>query len=176
MEYLFDMACKLPSETNITKTSEAFKLNKKLLQDRFWEELTIRVSQVKHGKGSSNDGNTARHFFKKNQSVTSDILGIDEKIIILFTELLDMFNDPIRKPCSKTFAEKARELFVLLTSPALKRFPITQSVHRFLCHGADFIDHFELPVGALSESALEVLLGQNVFVTICRRFFKNTIQ
>jgi len=72
---------------------------------------------VKHGKGSSNEGNTARD--KKNQSVTADILGIYVKIIILFTELLDMFNNPIRKPCRKTFAEKAHELFVLLTSPAL---------------------------------------------------------
>jgi len=50
---------------------------------------------------------------------------------------------------------KARELFSMLTSPPLAKFPLSQSVHRFLCHGHLFISRFELPIGALSESALE---------------------
>ena len=49
----------------------------------------------------------------------------------------------------------AKELFGLLTSPPLDKFPLSQSVHRFLCHGHQFINHFEMPIGALSESGLE---------------------
>jgi hypothetical protein len=52
------------------------------------------------------------------------------QIVHLFTELLDMANNPDKKPCSTAFEEKAKELFSLLTSPALKRFPLSQSVHR----------------------------------------------
>ena len=49
----------------------------------------------------------------------------------------------------------AKELFGLLSSPPCNAHPMSQSVHRFLVHGKAFIDHFELPIGALSESALE---------------------
>jgi hypothetical protein len=119
------------------------------LQARFWARLNLRISEVKHGKGSSNNGNTARMFFKNDSAVTAFILGIDSKIISLFAELLDMFNDRLQKPCSEVFDLKARELFDLLTSPPLDRFPMTQSVHRFLCHSAAFIEQFDLPIGAL---------------------------
>jgi hypothetical protein len=70
-------------------------------------------------------------------------------------DLLDMFNDPNTKPSSQVFHTKAKEVFGKLTSSPLDIFPMPQSVHRFLCHGHQFIDHFELPIGALSESALE---------------------
>jgi hypothetical protein len=53
------------------------------------------------------------------------------------------------------FDRLAKELFGILTSPPLNVFPMSQSVHRFLCHGKHFIENFELPIGALSESALE---------------------
>jgi hypothetical protein len=66
-----------------------------------------------------------------------------------------MFNDPKEKPCSIFFENKSKELFDMLCTPPLSIYKITQSVHRFLCHGKMFIDHFDLPVGALSESALE---------------------
>ena len=107
-----------------------------------------------HG-GTSNNGNTARKFFKKNPERTAQILDIDVKIVNLFAKLLDMFNNPTTKPSSVEYEEKARELFGLLTSPPLGKWALCQSVHRFLCHGHKFIDHFELPIGALSESALE---------------------
>ena len=124
--------------------------------------LNLRISEVKHGKGSTNNGNTARKFFKKNPDVTASILGVDKKIVSLFAELLDAFNNPNIKPCSSTFNAKARELFDFLTSPALKRFPLTQSVYRFLCHGAQFIEHFELPIGALSEINITEVHGSIV--------------
>jgi hypothetical protein len=121
----------------------------------FWSKLSLRISCVQHGKGSTNNGNTARLFFKKDPAVTASILKVDANIVILFAELLDMFNDPKEKPCSIVFENKARALFDLLIAPPLSVYSITQSVHRFLCHGKLFIEHFDLPIGALSESALE---------------------
>jgi hypothetical protein len=100
------------------------------LQVKFWACLNLWISEVKYGKGSTNNGNTARKFFKQNQDVTASILGMDRNIIHLFAELLDMFNEPIEKPSSVVFSTKARELFKLLTTPPLDRFPLTQSVHR----------------------------------------------
>jgi len=116
--------------------------------------LKLYVVHAGHG-GTSNNGNTARKFFKKNHERTAQILDIDVKIVNLFAKLLDMFNNPATKPSSVEYKEKARELFGLLTSPPLGKWALCQSVHRFLCHGHKFIDHFELPIGALSESALE---------------------
>ena len=138
-------------------------------QSRFWQypmNMKLYAVHAGHG-GSTNDGNTARQFFKKNPELTANILGIDVKIVLLFSDLLDMCNDPIRKPCSMLFEEKAREVFGMLTSPPLGRFPLSQSVHRFLCHGHLFINQFELPIGALSESALE---ARNKYTRGAREF------
>ncbi len=130
MEYLLNLACKLPHQNDLPLTSEACQAKKLEIQARFWVHLNLRVCEVKHGKGSSNNGNTARKFFKKDSHVTATILGLDERIVCLFGELLDMFNDPNDKPCSTVFQRKARELFNLLTSPPCHRFPLSQSVHR----------------------------------------------
>jgi hypothetical protein len=143
MEYLINVACRLPNENRISATSKEFESLKQALQARFWARLNLRISEVKHGKGSSNNGNTARKFFTKNSELTAFILGMSGKIITLFDELLDMFNVPLSMPCRKVFQPKAEKLFGLLTSP-LERFIMTQRVHRFLCHGAAFIENFEL--------------------------------
>jgi hypothetical protein len=118
-------------------------------------KLGLRISMVQHGKGSTNNGNTARLFFKKDPAETASILNVDVKIVTLFADLLDMFNNPNEKPCRILFENKSRALFDMLITPPLNVYKITQSVHRFLCHGADFIEHFALPIGALSESGLE---------------------
>jgi hypothetical protein len=156
MEYLFHLAMKLP-KGNSSKplTSQDCQLTKLELQAKFWRQLSIRLFVVMPGQGSTNNGNTARIFFKTNPILTAQILKIDPKVVTLFASLLDMFNDPNTKPCSNMFNRKAKELFGILSSPPLNVFPMSQSVHRFLCHGKDFIENFDLPIGALSESALE---------------------
>ena len=137
-------------------TSKHGELIKGGIQARFWTFLSLRLYVVHAGHGgTSNNGNTARNFFKKDPVRTASILEIDVKIVNLFAMLLDMFNNPDTKPSSVEYEEKAKELFGLLTSPPLGKFSLSQSVHRFLCHGRQFIDCFEMPIGALSESALE---------------------
>ena len=161
MEFVFNMAIKtqlpedLPQKER-TFTSSDSKLLKAEMQAKFWSKLKLRVFVVHAGHGgSSNNGNTARHFFKKDPAISAEILKIDVAVLHLFGDLLDMFNNPDSKPSSQLFETKARELFSMLTSPPLGKVPLSQSVHRFLCHGHLFIDRFELPIGALSESALE---------------------
>jgi len=156
MEYLFNLATKLPQENrNKPLTSKECQLTKLEMKAKFWHRLSIKLFEVKHGHGSTNTGNTARNFFKKDPNMTASILKIDPKIVVLLGELLDMFNDPLAKPSSNMFHTKAREVFCLLTTPSLDIYPMSQSVHRFLVHGHVFIEEFELPIGALSESALE---------------------
>jgi hypothetical protein len=45
MEYLFNIACRLPNENRITATSKEFESNKKALQARFWARLNLRISE-----------------------------------------------------------------------------------------------------------------------------------
>ncbi len=151
-----DLATKLPQDNrNKPLTSKECQLTKLEMQAKFWIKLSLKLFMVKHGHGSTNNGNTGRDFFKKDPNMTASILNIDPKIVIMLADLLDMFNDPITKPSSDMFYRKARELFGLLMTPPLDIYPMPQSVHRFLCHGHIFIEQFELPIGALSESALE---------------------
>jgi hypothetical protein len=117
--------------------------------------LGLGISVVQHDQGSTNKGNTARLFFKKGPAKTASILKVTLKIATLFAELLDMFNNPNQKPCSILFEDKSKVLFDMLTTLPLTVYKIIKGVHRFLCHGAAFIDHFDLPIGALSESGLE---------------------
>jgi len=167
MEFLFSMSIKTQLYYEGVRqggqgkvpalTSPDGLLIKERMKARFWQPpLNIRLYVVHAGNGgSSNNGNTARKFFKKIPEMTAKILDIDVKIVNLFASLLDMFNNPDTKPSSVEYEKMAKELFGLLTSPPLDKFPLSQSVHRFLCHGHQFINHFEMPIGALSESALE---------------------
>jgi hypothetical protein len=160
MEFVFSMSMKaqLPDgEKETALTGAACQLIKGEMKAKFWMWMSLKLFVVNTGGhgGTSNNGNTARAFFKKDPAQSAEILKIDVKVLHLFGQLLDMFNNPDSKPNSQLFETKARELFSMLTSPPLGKFPLSQSVHRFLCHGHLFINRFELPIGALSESALE---------------------
>jgi hypothetical protein len=144
-------------EKEKTFTSSHSQLLKEEMTAKVWSKLSLKVFVVHagHGGSSKNNGNTARHFVKKDPIISPEILKIEVAVLQLFGDLLDMFNNPDSKPNSQLFKNKARELFTQLTSPPLGKVPLTQSVYRFLCHGHQFINRFELPIGALSESALE---------------------
>ncbi|CAH0551008.1 unnamed protein product [Brassicogethes aeneus] len=53
---------------------------KKLIQGEFWKKMSLRVDVVKHGSGTTNDGNTSRRFFS-NPSLVAEITQIDECVI-----------------------------------------------------------------------------------------------
>ena len=135
-----------------TFTSSHSQLLKEEMTAKLWSKLSLKVFVVhaRHG-GSSNNGNTARHFVKKDPVISAEIMKIEVAVL----HLLDMFNNLTQSQTANFFENKARELFTQLTSPPLGKVPLTQSVYRFLCHGHQFINRFEPPIGALSESALE---------------------
>jgi hypothetical protein len=70
----------------------------------------------------TNNGNTARTFKKKPGS-DSKHFGHCQKHYLSFAELLDMFNDPVNKPCSKVLETKARQLFGLLCLSSFGMIP-----------------------------------------------------
>ena len=48
---------------------------KKVIQDQFLSQLSLRISFPKSGYGSSNDGNTARKFFQYSDK-SAEIIGM----------------------------------------------------------------------------------------------------
>ena len=59
-----------------------------MIIDRLHSELGILVDSVKHGSGSTNDGNTARRFFA-NPSVVSEITNFNKELLERFAVVLD---------------------------------------------------------------------------------------
>lgn len=67
---------------------DAIMKNRKIkIQNEFRERLGLLVDFPKQGFGSSNDGNTARRFFK-NFDISAEITGIDKNLIIRFHIIL----------------------------------------------------------------------------------------
>ena len=60
--------------------------NRKRIRDGFWRHLSLRVDQPKAGFGSTNDGNTARAFFRE-AAKSATITGISETLINKFKVL-----------------------------------------------------------------------------------------
>lgn len=133
--------------------------NKKLKEARKaqiqaeFRKVGLQIDVVKQGYGTSNDGNTARRFFRDYEK-TASILGIDEDLIKHFTVILQVIScgsaidfDKFRTYCWNT-ATLYVDLYGWYYMPA--------SVHKLLIHGADICEHFScLPIGILSEEAAE---------------------
>lgn len=60
---------------------------KKQIQDGLKSQLSITVDVVKHGHGTTNDGNTARRFFS-NPAIVANVLGINQALVERFGNIL----------------------------------------------------------------------------------------
>lgn len=130
----------------------AFSTRKKLIQERFRREMGLLVDIPKPGFGTTNDGNSARHFFR-NPSIASAITGIDEVLIkrlhIVLTTIAcghAIDSDKFQKYCLGT-----AELYVSL----YPWYYMPQSVHKILIHGGILANSSILPIGQMSEEAQE---------------------
>src|SRR5699024_2290508 len=91
--------------------------------------------------------------FFENPKLTSEITGIEETLIKHFSVILKVI------ACGKNInVTKFSELLNETKAVYLKYYewyymPI--SVHKLLCHGPEIINFFNLPIGQLSEEALE---------------------
>ena len=131
---------------------QIFNNNKMRIQRQFREKMGLHVDKPKPGFGSSNDGNTARTFFK-NSTLSSEITGIDEKLInkmYLINRLLSCgFKININK--FTTLLKETNDLYLSLYS----WYNMPMSIHKIFVHGPDLIKSLPLPIGQLSEDALE---------------------
>ncbi|CAH1955005.1 unnamed protein product [Acanthoscelides obtectus] len=126
--------------------------NKKRIQAEFRAKLSLIVDKPKSGYGSSNDGNTARIFFHNPQK-SSDITGVDRELIEKFAIILGVLASGCAIDMEKfaSLLEEARNLYIHL----YKWYNMPNTVHKVLVYGCEIIDAFYLPIGELSEDALE---------------------
>lgn len=122
------------------------------IQEKFKNEMGLVVDKVKTGYGTSNDGNTARRFFA-NIERSAQITGVDKVLIKNFSIIL--------RTLSCAFEINVANFEALLKETALlyiKLYPwyyMPATVHKILIHGIDYIKHSTIPIGMLSEEAIE---------------------
>lgn len=143
--------CKWAAKTE--KEKEQIKEAKERIQQEFRRRTGLFVDYPRQGSGSSNDGNTARRFFRDPQ-LASEITGIDQRLIERFGIILQVLacGLPIDATKFDVYAKETARLFVQLYG----WFYMPSSVHKILLHGAGIINHYSLiPIGLLSEEAQE---------------------
>ncbi|KAL0808907.1 hypothetical protein ABMA28_012574 [Loxostege sticticalis] len=136
------------------EASKTMMKNRKLsIQQKFRDQMGLLIDVVKQGAGTTNDGNTARTFFR-NPEKTADITGLSPELIQKFAVILRVVSSgqPINTDTFADYAQKTAQLYVELYS----WYFMPASVHKLLLHGAEIIKHFSiLPIGQLSEEASE---------------------
>lgn len=125
------------------------KRRKKIIQQRFEEQLNLRVDQpISGGAGNSNCGNTSRRAFK-NSKLLSEILELDFEFVKRFHTIL------VTLSCMQTIDVSKFRVFCLDTMKIhielYSWYLIPSSVHRVLIHGAEIIAVSPLSVGKLTE-------------------------
>jgi hypothetical protein len=154
-ECLLHLAYKLPVKmwaVRTQKDKEIVGKNKKRIQKAFRDELSLIIDRPKPGFGSTNDGNTARTFFR-HKDISSKITGVDEELIerlyVIMQAVASGYQIDVSK--FKIYAFATARLFV-------KKYPwynMPPTVHKILIHGPDIISNALLPIGQLSEEAQE---------------------
>ena len=115
--------------------------------------MHLHVDQPRSGgKGSSNDGNTARRAFRDEESFAA-VTGVDKELIHQMHVILQTMSSgyaidiaAFAAYCAAT-ANRYVELYPW--------YPMPAAVHKILIHGAEVADSLVLPVGMLSEEVLE---------------------
>lgn len=123
------------------------------IQKRFREELGLVIDKPKQVSGNTNDGNTARRFFRA-YDITSEITGVDLNLIKRFYILLQVMS------CGKAVNPKKTGEYALETAKLyVAKYPwyyMPASLHKVLIYGEAIIEHYSiLPLGELSEDAQE---------------------
>lgn len=135
-----------------TENKNKLSLKKKDVQEKFRRELGILVDMPKQQAGNTNDGNTARIFFR-NAEKSSEITGVNCNLIKRLHVILQCINSgfPINVDKFEEYVKLTRDLYIREYS----WYPMPVSLHKILYHGKDIISNCLLPVGQLSEEAQE---------------------
>lgn len=134
------------------KYKKARASRKKKIQTEFKEKTGLKIDYVLQGKGTSNDGNTARRFFRDYRT-SAKITGFNAELLKRFAVILQALASG-RKINVTRFACYTKETARLY----VKLYPwyyMPATVHKILIHGSDVIDFAVVPIGQLSEEVLE---------------------
>lgn len=131
---------------------EAHELRKTQIQKEFKAKTGLKIDYVLQGKGSSNDGNTARRFFR-NYKETAAITGFDVVLLKRFAVILQTMasGKEINIDAFSSYARDTAAMYV-------QRYPwyyMPVTVHKILIHGSDVMQHAVVPIGQLSEEVQE---------------------
>lgn len=163
-EFLLHLSYRLDIKKKIVRDAEdkqMLALKKAEIQNQFKNQLGLIVDQPKQGFGNTNDGNTARRFFK-HYSVSATITGLDETIIRRFGIILQVLSSgyEIDIPKFEKYVSDTKIQYV----DRYSWYEMTPTVHKILEHSSLIIQHHLVPIGQLSEEAQEARNKD------CRRF------
>ena len=132
---------------------EKVKAKKNLIQSRFRNEVGLVIDIPRSGgSGSSNNGNTARRF-SRNAEQTAAIINIDVHLIKRIYAVLCTLSSGFMIDADKLkdYCLEPAKLFIQL----YPWYYMSQSLHKILIHGWQVVDEMVLPIGMMSEEALE---------------------
>lgn len=136
-----------------TPEEKTFVATKKAtVQQRFRSEMGLLIDVPKQTAGNTNDGNTARRFFR-NPLKSAEITGIDADLIYHFRIILEALSSGLEIDAQKfqAYAEETKEIYLRNYS----WYYMPASVHKILQHAEKIIQSCILPLGQLSEEAQE---------------------
>lgn len=155
-EYFIHLAYRLDFKKWQARTAqekEALLHRKKFIQLELRSRLGLLIDKPRSGgSGNSNDGNTARKFFR-NSNIVAEVTGLNRELIDKCHVILQCLASgyDIRKDAFQTFAINTARLLVR----EYPWFNMPPSVHKVLVHGSDVIDNALISIGELSEEAAE---------------------
>lgn len=131
---------------------EIAQQTKRKIQLELKEKMGILVDIPTKGSGNTNTGNTARIFFQ-HPILASTVTGVKVELIKRFGIILRTMacGYAVNIEAFRIYAWNTAELFV----SEYPWFYMPPSVHKILIHGADIIEKVSLPIGMMSEEALE---------------------
>lgn len=108
--------------------------------------------RITTGFGTTNDGNTARRFFR-NYELSAEITGFDANLLKRFAVILQTIS------CGKDINVERFAIYARTTAEMyVKLYPwycMPVTVHKILVHGSEVIDYAIVPIGQLSEEVQE---------------------
>lgn len=125
---------------------------KRKIIDDIKQKMHLLIDIPKPGFGTTNNGNTARRFFESPE-LASSITGVDERFIKQLGVILRTMacGYAIDVEAFRSYTLRTAKLYVELYN----WYYMPSSLHKILMHGADIINSAVLPIGMLSEEAIE---------------------
>lgn len=155
LESILHLAYKLPLQKWQARgphDKEVVAETKTNIQKKFKQELGLTVDKPKQGYGSSNDGNTARRFFRDFEK-SAEITGISVDLIKRLNIILQTLSSGHLIDTEK-FQKYTLDTALLYIEKYVWH-PMTPTLHKILIHGPHIISASILPIGQLTEEAQE---------------------